>query len=182
MSVGLWLLGLGLLLWPGLARGRSGGGRRGRARVDESALPAVLDLVAVSLRAGAAPGPAVVAAAGAADPSLREVLVEVGGALTLGVEPARAWAPARASPSLTAVAVLAARSGTSGARLADAFAACAATLRDDALGHGRRAAARVAVWSVLPLGLCFLPAFVLLGVVPAVVGLVGGLGADLPLP
>jgi pilus assembly protein TadC len=31
--------------------------------------------------------------------------------------------------------------------------------------------ARASVWVVLPLGLCFLPAFVLVGVVPIVMGL-----------
>lgn len=179
MSVGLWLLAAGLLLLPPRAAWPTGGPRRRRA-VDDRSLPGVLDLVAVALRAGAAPGPAVIAAAAAADAPLRAVLRDVGGQLTLGVDAARAWAPARRSPTLASVAVLAERSGSSGARLADALAATAATLRDDAVANGRRAAARVGVWSVLPLGLCFLPAFVCLGVVPAVVGLVGGL--DTPLP
>lgn len=179
MSVALWLLAAGVLLLPPRSAWPAGGLRR-RAVADDRALPAVLDLVAVALRAGAAPGSALVAAASAAGPALRAVLTDVGGQLTLGVDPARAWSSANGTPSLAAVAVLAARSGTSGARLADVLDATAATLREDAVAAGRRAAARVGVWSVLPLGLCFLPAFVCLGVVPAVVGLVGGL--DTPLP
>jgi tight adherence protein B len=34
---------------------------------------------------------------------------------------------------------------------------------------------RASVWLVVPLGLCFLPAFVLLAVVPLVIGLVPAL-------
>jgi pilus assembly protein TadC len=34
-------------------------------------------------------------------------------------------------------------------------------------------AERVGVWSLLPLGLCFLPAFVCLGVVPVILGVAG---------
>ena len=179
LSVGLWLLAAGLLLLP-RSRGQRGRTRtRGATAANRRALPAVLDLVAVALRSGAAPGPALVAAATAAPPSLRTVLAGVGGLLSLGDDPARAWSGARVTPELAAIAVLAERSGTSGARLADAFAAAAATLRDDALVDGRRAAARVGVWTVLPLGTCFLPAFVCVGIVPAVVGLVAGL--DTPL-
>ena len=42
-----------------------------------------------------------------------------------------------------------------------------------------QAARRVGVLAVAPLGLCFLPAFVLLGVVPVVIGLAGPLLATL---
>ncbi|MCU1621436.1 MAG: hypothetical protein JWL79_281, partial [Frankiales bacterium] len=42
-----------------------------------------------------------------------------------------------------------------------------------------RRAARAGVLAVLPLGACFLPAFVLLGVVPAVIGLAGPLLSSL---
>jgi hypothetical protein len=34
-------------------------------------------------------------------------------------------------------------------------------------------AERVGVWSLLPLGCCFLPAFVCLGVVPMILGVAG---------
>jgi tight adherence protein B len=44
-------------------------------------------------------------------------------------------------------------------------------LRESAHAEGQAAARRAGVRIVGPLTLCFLPAFVLLGVVPAVVGL-----------
>ena len=51
-------------------------------------------------------------------------------------------------------------------------------LADDVRAEGRsaaeQAARRVGVLAVAPLGLCFLPAFVLLGVVPVVIDLFSG--------
>lgn len=184
MTALLWL-GLGLLLLPRTGRAaahRSSrvlrGGRRESPRMDVGELPAVLDLAAVALRSGAPPGTALAAAASATTGPLHTVLVGVAGLLALGVDPAAAWSDARAVPELATVALLAERSGSSGARLADVLAATAATLRDDAVASGRRAAARVGVWAVLPLGLCFLPAFVCVGIVPAVIGIAGGLAGD----
>ncbi|MGN7190929.1 MULTISPECIES: type II secretion system F family protein [unclassified Curtobacterium] len=58
--------------------------------------------------------------------------------------------------------------------------AAAEDVRDDAAAAGLAAAERLGVRLVLPLGVCVLPAFVLVGVVPVVVGVlsstVGGLG------
>lgn len=58
--------------------------------------------------------------------------------------------------------------------------AAAEDVRDDAAAAGLAGAERLAVRLVLPLGTCVLPAFVLVGVVPVVVGVlsstVGGLG------
>lgn len=149
--------------------------------IDVGPLPIVLDLAAVALRAGAPPGPALAAAGQAAGPGLRHVLAQVSGLLSLGVEPAAAWADARHVPGLSTVACLATRSGHSGIRLADVLTATAAELRQEGLDRAQQAAARAGVWAVLPLGLCFLPAFVCLGVVPAVVGVAGQLGPVLAL-
>ena len=51
----------------------------------------------------------------------------------------------------------------------------AADVRAEYRSAAEQAARRVGVLAVAPLGLCFLPAFVLLGVVPVVVGLAGPL-------
>lgn len=63
------------------------------------------------------------------------------------------------------------RAADGGAPVAAAVARLAAEARLDARARGEQAARRVGVVAVAPLGLCFLPAFVLLGVVPVVVGL-----------
>ncbi len=55
------------------------------------------------------------------------------------------------------------------------MARLAAEARADRAARGQAAAERAGVLAVAPLGLCFLPAFVLLGVVPVVAGLVGPL-------
>ena len=55
------------------------------------------------------------------------------------------------------------------------LAATAASLRAGRQARDREAAERLAVRLVLPLGLCHLPAFIILGIVPVVVGA----GADL---
>jgi hypothetical protein len=51
----------------------------------------------------------------------------------------------------------------------------AAEVRAERRSAAEQAARRVGVLAVAPLGLCFLPAFLLLGVVPVVVGLAGPL-------
>jgi tight adherence protein B len=68
---------------------------------------------------------------------------------------------------LADVLALAQRAGVPAAAL---LRAAAEDLRDDAAAAGLAAAERLAVRLVLPLGVCVLPAFVLVGVVPVVVG------------
>ena len=86
----------------------------------------------------------------------------------------------RADPASTErlreVLELARRAGVPAAGL---LRAAAEDVRDDAAAAGLAAAERLSVRLVLPLGVCVLPAFVLVGVVPVVVGVlsstVGGL-------
>jgi hypothetical protein len=59
--------------------------------------------------------------------------------------------------------------------LAEAIAALALQCRQDAAHRAAAAGERAAVLIAGPLGLCFLPAFVCLGVVPVVAGLAGDL-------
>ncbi|WP_058729124.1 type II secretion system F family protein [Curtobacterium oceanosedimentum] len=88
----------------------------------------------------------------------------------------RATADAAARHRLDEVLALSRRAGVPAAAL---LRAAAEDLRDDAAAAGLAAAERLAVRLVLPLGVCVLPAFVLVGVVPVVVGVlsstVGGL-------
>lgn len=180
MTVALCAVGLALLMWPpAQPRPRHRLAVIAPPAIDVGRLPLVLDLTAVALRAGAAPGTALAAAAHGGGDGLRPILTEVAGLLKLGVEPASAWARARAIPELATIATAAERSARSGARLAEVLANAAEDLRDQQVAAARTAAARVAVWAVLPLGLCFLPAFVCLGVIPAVAGITGELGPSL---
>ena len=62
------------------------------------------------------------------------------------------------------------RAVDSGASVADAMTRLAEDLRRDARARVEGRARAVGVKAALPLGLCMLPAFVLVGVVPLVVG------------
>ncbi|WP_176706946.1 type II secretion system F family protein, partial [Mycobacterium malmoense] len=99
--------------------------------------------------------------------------------LALGADPAVAWA-ATPDPRDTAgdahveaLLRLARRSAASGAALAGGVAELADQSRHDAAHAATAAAERAGVLIAGPLGLCFLPAFVCLGIVPVVAGLAG---------
>ena len=74
------------------------------------------------------------------------------------------------SPALGRVLV---RAGESGAAVAPALRSLAADCRAAARAATEAAVRRAGVWVLAPLGLCFLPAFVCLGVVPLVLGIAG---------
>jgi len=133
-------------------------------------LPAALDLVVVALRAGL-PLPEAEEEVGAA------VGGPLGSALRAAGRSGRLGAPARAawgaggSPELDRVVRTVARCGDSGAAIAAALARLAEDLRQERTSEADQAARRAGVLVVLPLGLCFLPAFLCLGVVPVVLGI-----------
>jgi pilus assembly protein TadC len=84
-----------------------------------------------------------------------------------------AWASLTDS-ALAPVASPARRSAESGVRLARGFELLAVELRDDARAAAMARAQRAGVWAVAPLGLCFLPAFACLGIIPVIVGIAHG--------
>jgi pilus assembly protein TadC len=105
----------------------------------------------------------------------------VAAALAVGSPPGEAWAAlagAGGDDVLGPAARALARAADGGAPVAAAVSRLAAEARADARARGEQAARRVGVLAVAPLGLCFLPAFVLLGVVPVIVGLAGPLLAS----
>lgn len=136
-------------------------------------------MLAVCLRAGMAVSAAAAAAAPSAPPQLARVLRRAADLLALGADPAVAWAipsDQSARPDDThidALLRLARRSASSGAALADGVAELADQSRHDAAHAATAAAERAGVLIAGPLGLCFLPAFVCLGIVPVVAGLAG---------
>ncbi|GAA2537803.1 hypothetical protein GCM10010409_10200 [Mycolicibacterium diernhoferi] len=73
------------------------------------------------------------------------------------------------------LARLARRSASSGAALATNVTELAEQVRVDAGAAADAAAQRAAVLIAGPLGLCYLPAFICLGIVPVVAGLAGDL-------
>jgi len=138
------------------------------------ALARALELIAAALHAGLPPGAAVLIGADAADEPARGLLVRAGRALELGADADEAWQPLADDAVLAQVATAARRSAASGARLATAFDQLASDVRAQVAAAAQARAERVGVLAVGPLGLCFLPAFVCLGIVPVLVGIASG--------
>jgi Flp pilus assembly protein TadB len=146
-------------------------GRLAEAAVARRQLPLVLELVGAGLRAGATTDTALTVAADAAGPPVEQVLREVVAGLRLGASATEAWRPALHSEVFRGLARLAIRTELSGAAMAGACTELARRERSRRHTEAQAAVKRAGVWAVLPLALCFLPAFVLVGVVPLVVGL-----------
>jgi pilus assembly protein TadC len=139
-----------------------------------ASLPAGADLLAAALRAGAPPGHAARVVGEALAGPVGERLVRVGLALHLGETPERAWAYVADLPGGDRLARAAVRSADSGAALATALTRLADEMRSTRAAAADAAARRAGVLVVLPLGLCFLPAFLLAGVVPVVIAVLDG--------
>jgi Flp pilus assembly protein TadB len=168
-------------------------GRRSRRRAALS-VDLVMDLVACGLRSGLSLDDALAAGCGAqsrAGPAVGEVrgprapgrrrfqrekpaptstgLAAVLAQLEIGVAPDVAWRSAPPELAPLARAMLLAQ--LSGAPAADVVARAAVDVREARRQRAELAAARLGVRLVLPLGLAVLPGFVLLSVVPIVLGL-----------
>ncbi|MQY17956.1 type II secretion system F family protein [Nocardia macrotermitis] len=148
-------------------RGRGGG-------ADRFGTASAFDLLAACLRAGLPVAVAARAVASTAPDELGAALHRVADLLALGADQPDAWrrvAEEARSDDVRALARLTARSARSGACLADAVSElagqCRATVEDAAAARAERAGVLIGG----PLGLCFLPAFVCLGIVPVVIGL-----------
>ncbi|WP_046314786.1 type II secretion system F family protein [Mycobacterium sp. UM_Kg1] len=147
--------------------------------IDALALAADMDVFALCLTAGMSVSGAAAATAAHAPPPLAQALRRGADLLALGAEPRIAWSapggPAGAAidPVTAAVLRLARRSGSSGTALAAGLGQLAEQCRAEASDRATAAAERAAVLIAGPLGLCFLPAFVCLGIVPVVAGLAG---------
>ncbi|WP_328361894.1 type II secretion system F family protein [Mycobacterium sp. NBC_00419] len=148
--------------------------RRDRGR-DPLAAASALDVLAVCLAAGMSVPAAAVATAPSAPPQLAAVLRRAADLLALGAGADVAWSiPKGASDGVgDSLARLARRSAASGSALAQGVAELAEQSRQDATHAAAAAAERASVLIAGPLGLCFLPAFICLGIVPVVAGLAG---------
>ncbi|MEE1787008.1 type II secretion system F family protein [Streptomyces sp. SP17BM10] len=174
--------GLGLLLgvvltagaYQALARARSPADRR--AELEEESLtrqlPLSAELLAACLGSAASPSVAVMAVGRSVGAPMGPRLVSIGAELALGAPPELCWSRlGEQHPSLAPLARCMVRTSLGGSPAAVPLIGLAHARRTAA---GRAAHARVrraGVLATVPLGLCFLPAFVLIGVVPVVVGL-----------
>jgi Flp pilus assembly protein TadB len=136
-------------------------------------LPLGADLLAAALRAGAPLDRAAAAVAEALGGPLGERLRRTARSLRLGAEPAEAWEHLAGIDGADRLVAAAIRSSASGGALAGALGRLADDLRADRAVAAKAAAERAGVLIVLPLGLCFLPAFLLAGLVPVLIAVLG---------
>jgi tight adherence protein B len=176
--------GVGGRAGPGGKAGSSGGIRLpgGSAAPGLGALAAarVLDVFAAAVQAGL---PVVVAWRAAVDGAVQErcddddedavvALHRVAGLLELGAG-ADAWKHLATDPNFGPVARRAAAQVRNGGGMSEAVTAQADRLRQQADDRARAGAERVLVAVAAPLTLCFLPAFVAVGLLPLVIGFAG---------
>ena len=183
VAVGAWVLVGGL---PGIGLGPVAGGvcwwvtgrmeppavRRRRERL-AAAVPQVVDLMAACLGAGLSPSAALEHVAAAVGAPAADELAAVLARLRLGVDPATVWRDLARHPQLGGLGRALARAVESGASVADAMQRLSGDLRRTARSDVESRARAVGVKAAVPLGVCLLPAFVLVGVVPLVAGAVG---------
>ncbi|GAC1327220.1 MAG: hypothetical protein NVSMB13_13290 [Mycobacteriales bacterium] len=160
---------VGLAAELALRRIEPAGVRRDRRRVLAD-LPTALDLLAACLAGGSALTPALSVVAAATGGPLGALLEQVAVTSGLGASASQAWSRLAGPPELVAAGRAIARVADSGAAVADTISRLAEDQRRRVAAAAAVAARRAGVLAVLPLGLCFLPAFVLIGIVPVVSG------------
>lgn len=138
-------------------------------------IAADIDLYAACTAAGLAPAVAAQIASEASREPLAGTWRTVASLLAVGAEPERAWEPMAAVPGLSDLAALAAGSAASGTRVATAAGRISGRLRRRAEDRATAAGERAGVLIAMPLTLCFLPAFFILGLTPVVLGLAGNI-------
>lgn len=140
---------------------------------DVLSVAGALDLMALALGSGVPLVTAVEVVAERSAPIVGAHLRQVVAALRWGVSEARAWdgLPKIWRPAGQAVAL----AGMAGVPPAGLLKRAAADMRRAEQRRIEEATGRLSVLVVIPLGLCFLPAFALLTVVPVIAALAGDL-------
>ncbi|HYJ66857.1 MAG TPA: type II secretion system F family protein [Nocardioidaceae bacterium] len=148
--------------------------RRRRAELERD-LPLAVDLLVACVSAGQAPTAALGAIADALPGPLGDRLRTTAARLALGADPETVWRDLATDPTLAPLGQTLARSARTGASITKALSRCADDLRRQRRARAETVARSVGVRAAAPLGACFLPAFLLIGVVPTVVGAFGAL-------
>lgn len=143
--------------------------RRRREQLTAS-VPHAVDLLAASLAAGLSPGAALQQIAEAVESPLADELADVTSRLRLGVDPVTVWGDLARHQQLGGLSRAVLRALESGASVADAMVRLAEDQRRRSHAEVETRARAVGVKAAVPLGVCLLPAFILVGVVPLVAG------------
>ncbi|MCW2785114.1 MAG: Bacterial type secretion system protein domain protein [Marmoricola sp.] len=156
------------LSWRALGRLEGPRARRRRELLERD-LPSAVHLLGACLSAGAPLEGALVDVAAAMGGPVGEDLGGIVHRLRLGSDPVSVWRSVEGG--LAPLGRCLARAHESGSSVRTAVAQLAEDLRAETRVRVQARARSVEVRASVPLGVCFLPAFVLLGVVPMVVGI-----------
>ncbi|MFF1924362.1 type II secretion system F family protein [Streptomyces sp. NPDC058221] len=186
-----WILVGGLLGWAvGLGAGygawrwqRSRLGQEPRRAAQEATavaeavrqLPLAADLLAACISVGAGPREAAEAVGESLGGPVGEQLARTAAEIRLGGDPAVAWGRFGEIPGAAALARCLDRAGATGAPAAEPVSRLAEAMRAERSSAAVARAQRAGVLITAPVGLCFLPAFLTVGVAPVVIGLAKGL-------
>jgi Flp pilus assembly protein TadB len=158
----------GVGAWFGLAKIEPAARVRERERA-LAMLPLAADLLAAAIGAGCPPVNAVEQVGHALGGPLGRTLATAASAARIGSDPARAWSVLSEDPALKPLGRALASAVVRGVSPVQALERAAQDGRESARWAAESRARSVGARAAAPLGLCFLPAFVLLGIVPVVV-------------
>lgn len=154
--------------WRVLGRAESPSARRRREELERD-LPTAVHLLSACLEAGAATTAALETVAAALPGAVADELLLVRHRLALGVDPVVVWRDLGGHAELRPLGRAMARAHQSGAAVGVVVQRLAVELAARTRARTDGLARSVEVRAAAPLGVCFLPAFLLLGVVPMVV-------------
>ena len=160
--------------WWAIGRAEPPGVRRARQEVRRD-LPHLVLLLATALRSGMSAGDGVRLACAALPGAAATRLTTVSERLALGVDPEKVWATLEDDSELAPLGRALARAHRTGAPVVAAVEGLGDDLERGARARVEERARQVGVRAALPLGLCLLPSFLLLGIVPLVAGLVSSM-------
>ena len=164
----------GAVTWVTIGRAEPAHLRRSRDATRRE-LPALVRLIAAGLQGGASVPTALRAACEALPGAAADALSGVAARLELGVDPEVVWSSMSGVAGCEPLGRALARSQQVGGSVVAATRRLADELERRAQADVEDRARTVGVKAALPLGLCLLPAFLLMGVVPMVAGMVRSL-------
>lgn len=152
-----------------VARLESGAARR-RREVITRQIPAAVDLLIAVLDAGRPPVDAFVLVARATAAPLGPELALIASRLSVAGDEQSVWEGLQSKPEFAALGRSFRRASRSGMPVGRILGRLADELRRERRATSQERARSVAVATAAPLGLCFLPAFFLIGIVPTILG------------
>ncbi len=167
-------VGVGAAVWVVAGRGEPRDVRRRREEVRRD-LPHVVTLLGAALRSGASAPAGIRMVCRALPGPATELLDGVAARLDLGGDPATVWGGLTDDPALGPLGRTMARTHRTGAPVVAAVDRLSEELAQRARAEVEDRARAVGVRAAVPLGVCLLPSFLLLGIVPLAAGLIGTL-------